>query len=126
MDHTENVQIVIDRDFNIMATNMITFDGGNLGKYIHKMKIAYLDESTLPVIGMISHHFDDPNLYIYGIDKDRQLVLVSKMQHIHKSRITFNTEWLWDISYYSNRFLLASSDGSLSEVRIKENITPAQ
>lgn len=84
---TENVQTLIDRDFQILSTNKITFEGGNLGKYIHKMKIVFLEETGLPVIGMISHHHEDPNFYIYGIDTNKEFTLIWMMQHIHQSSL---------------------------------------
>lgn len=87
VDHTENVQTVIDGQLQVMTTNTIVFDGGNLGKYIHKMKIAYLTKTRLPIIAMISHHFDDANMYIYGIDANRRLKIIGDIKRLHDSKL---------------------------------------
>lgn len=83
---TENEQILIDRELQIVARHRISFDGGNLGKYIHKIKVAFLDSTGLPVIGMISHHHEDANFYLFGIDSEKQFIPLASFERLHQSR----------------------------------------
>ena len=113
--NTDNVQIVIGRDSRVATKGIISFEGGHLGKYIHKIRIGFLDNG-MPLIGMISHHFEDAHFYLYGIDYSKKLVLLQKLENLHK-------KWQWDLLFIKDGFLVSSSDGSITEIGLKVPLT---
>jgi hypothetical protein len=87
--NTENKLFLVDKDHKIAASHIITYEGGHLGKYIHKMKLVFLKRSGLPVVGMVSHHYDTPNLYLFGLDRSG-FVLIKKIERLHESILFLN------------------------------------
>ena len=77
-DQTENIQLIMNREKQIIASNKIFFEGSHLGKYIHKMKLVVSSDSSIPVIGMISNHYEYPNFYLFALSPDLKLVEVFK------------------------------------------------
>lgn len=87
---TENWVMLFDDELNGLGVERVNFDGGNAGKYIHKIAVGSTKLSNMPLIGMISHHFEDAHLYIYGIKFSNglpKLVSIRKVDGTSNSRL---------------------------------------
>ena len=109
-DWTENVQILIGRDQRVAASHIISFEGGHLGKYIHKLKMVYSKNGRL-LIGMVSHHYEYANFYVLGVNEKQQLTILYKREHLHE-------RWIWDLHHQDDSWFVSSSDGNISIINI--------
>lgn len=85
---TINTVTLIDKEFNVASVYTLEFGGSNEGKYVHKVKIAFLPNSDLPVVGLIVHHFEDARLVLLGVDSDLRLIHLSTFSGVHSSNHT--------------------------------------